>query len=351
MGPDGFDVRLDGTPVGESRAVDTAHHPHLWQRDEIAITLQPSAEHLIEIRSPEELRSAIEFASIALDSAGDPPHRPLCYESILTAERYEEATGVPGVRVDRPHLCVFAPRVHAQIAERLADFMEGTYRKAAELVGGDAVFRFSVEFYPSGHSRGWGGVSGGGTIGYPLEPLERFERLGTRDVRGFVGFTEEMCHVFVNQMGCGGTHEALGRALQEEVIRRVVSSDVADAFWLPEHRQWAETHVAYLAADRQNPDPSSYPWNVLYTRILNDVFLQLRQEYGPDLWTDFFQEIREQDFPLHRAQETERMGVYADLSSELLRRDMRSWFTEQGIDLDSDPPWGWQARTPQTGSP
>jgi hypothetical protein len=48
------------------------------------------------------------------------------------------------------------------------------------------------------------------------------------------------------------------------------------------------------------------------------------------------------DFPLHRAAKTDRMKVYADVFSVLFARDMRKEFTNFGIDLNSDPPWGWQ---------
>jgi hypothetical protein len=60
------------------------------------------------------------------------------------------------------------------------------------------------------------------------------------------------------------------------------------------------------------------------------------------MWRDFFIVLKQMDFPLHRAAKTDRMTVYADVFSVLFARDMRKEFTNFGIDLDSDPPWGWQ---------
>ena len=185
-------------------------------------------------------------------------------------------------------------------------------------------------------------MSGVGTIGYPIESLKRFARFKTTDVRGFAGYTEEMSHGFAEYYKCGGTYEALGMAVQEEVVRKLVSERIADAYWLKEHKQWDDTHKAYLAAGRKNPNPAKYPWNVLYTRILNSLFLRLRNEYGPQMWADFFGVIRQMDYPLHRAKKTERMKVYADIFSVMFDRDMRKEFSDFGIDLNADPPWGWE---------
>ncbi len=113
-------------------------------------------------------------------------------------------------------------------------------------------------------------------------------------------------------------------------------------FWLPEHKQWDETHKAYLAAGRKNPDPEKYPWGVLFTRILNDVFLKLRTEYGDRMWPDFFATVRQMDYPLHRASKTERMRTYAGIFSAMFGRDMGKEFEGFGIDLSADPPWGWE---------
>lgn len=342
MGPDGFEVRVDGVLVGTSQTIDTARYPHMWHRDEFEFRLAPLEEHLIEIRSPPELGSAIQFAGIRLSSPDDDVYRPLCPESIGTLDRYESSIGAPGALIRREHLWVFAPRAHAQTAEELATFLERAHEAMREIFGADMVFTFSVELYPEGHERAWGGLRGEATVGYPLESLVRFSELGTRDVRGFAGFTEEMVHGFKAMFRCHGTYESLGLAVLEEVVRRLVSAEIADRYWHREHAKWDETHRAYLATGRRNPDPQRHPWNVLYTRILNSVFLKMREEYGPEMWPDFFDRLREMDYPLHRARRTELMSVYADLFSELLGRDMRRQFTEWGIDLDADPPWGWQ---------
>ncbi len=342
QGPDRFAVVLDGKVAGMSRLLDTARRPYAWHLDEVAITVGPGKDHVLEIRSLPEYQSAVEFAAIRLSDPKAQPYQPLCYESIGTLERYEAALGAKGCVVSSPHMAVFAPAEHQADARRLSVFLEKSYGEMKALYGIDPVFRFSVEHYPPGHRRGWGGISGQGTIGYTTEALERFARLGATDVRGFAGYTEEMSHGFKAHYRCSGTYEALGVAVQEEVVRRLVSDPVADAFWLPEHRQWDETHRAYLAAGRVNPDPARYPNNVLYTRILNDVFLKLRTEYGPRMWPDFFAEVRRRDYPLHRASKTEYMRVYAAIFTELFKRDMAAELERAGVTLDSDPPWGWQ---------
>jgi hypothetical protein len=345
QGQDKFAVSVGGVAAGESNTIDSDRLPYMWHRDSFLVKMGTGEEHVIEIRSIPEFPSAIELAGIQLASPESADYQPLCYESAGSLERYEKLLGDEGTVIQSAHLWVYAPQKNAVEAKVLAAFLENAYAAMKAEYGTDLMFKFSVEHYPSGTERGWGGISGTGTIGYTTESLERFKELGTTNVRGFAGYVEEMCHAFASQNGCSGTYEALGVAVSEEVSRHLATREVADAFWLPEHKQWNETQKAYLAAGRKNPDPSKYPNRVLYTRILNALFLKLRNEYGERMWPDFFAELRQQDFPLHRAKETERMKVYADIFSAVFKRDMRKEFTDFGIDLDADPPWGWQTRS------
>jgi hypothetical protein len=342
QGPDKFGVKVNGVLVGVSQTVNSAHRPYAWYRDDFVCRLAPRSEHVLEISQLPGFTSAVEFAGVRMDAPDAEDYQPLCYESIGSLERYEKELGAKGAAVKSAHLWVFAPYPDFAKAKALAGFLEEAYAEMKKVYGMDPVFRFSIEHYPKGHNRGWGGISGAGTIGYPTEALQRFARLKASDVRGFAGYTEEMSHGFKAYYKCAGTYEALGVAVQEEVVRQLVSPSVADAFWLPEHEKWNDTYKAYLAAGRNNPNPKKYPWNVLYTRILNSLFLKLRSEYGPGMWTDFFTVIRQMDYPLHRAKKTEQMKTYADIFSVLFGRDMHKEFRDFGIDLDADPPWGWR---------
>jgi len=342
MGPDKFGLKVDGILVGVSQTVDSARRPYAWYRDDFIFNLAPGAEHILEIISLSDFSSAIQFAGIRMAAPEAEDYQPLCYESVGSLQRYQKELGGKGTLAKSAHLWVFAPQRYAADAKELASFLEKAYAKMKKIYGVDTFFKFSVEHYPRGHKRRWGGMGGVGTIGYPIESLKRFAQLKTTDVRGFAGYTEEMSHGFAEYYKCGGTYEALGMAVQEEVVRKLVSERIADAYWLKEHKQWDDTHRAYLAAGRKNPNPAKYPWNVLYTRILNSLFLRLRNEYGPEMWADFFGVIRQMDYPLHRAKKTERMKIYADIFSVLFGRDMHKEFTDFGIDLDADPPWGWE---------
>ena len=344
QGQDKFAVTVDGVPAGESKTIESERMPYAWHRDSFLVKLGPGEEHVVEIKAIPEFPSAIELSGIRLSSPDEPDYQPLCYESAGSLERYEKLLGEKGTVIQSSHLWVFAPQENAVEAKALAALLDKAYAAMKAEYGTDLMFKFSVEHYPSGTERGWGGISGAGTLGYTTESLERFKELSTTNVRGFAGYVEEMCHAFASQNGCAGTYEALGVAVSEEVSRRLVTPAVADAFWLPEHQKWNETQQAYLAAGRKNPDKAKYPNRVLYTRILNALFLKLRNEYGERMWPDFLAELRQQDYPLHRAKDTERMKVYADIFSAIFKRDMRKEFTDFGIDLEADPPWGWQTR-------
>lgn len=342
QGPDKFAVSADGIPAGVSRTLDSQRFPYLWQRDDFTLKLSAGSEHVVEIASIPEFSSAVELAGIRLSLVDAPDYQPLCYESIGSLDAYEESLGAKGIMIDSAHICLFAPKESEAEAKALSAFLEQAYSEMKAIYGMDTLFRFSVEHYPPSHKRGWGGISGKGTIGYTTEALARWKQHGASNWRGFAGYSEEMSHGFKQYYRCDGTYEALGVAVQEDIMRRLVSSKVADDFFLPEHESWDKTHKAYLAAGRKNPDPEKYPWNVLYTRILNDVFLQLRTEYGDRFWPDFFATVRQMEYPLHRAQKTERMKVYADIFSAMFGRDMTKEFEDFGIDLDADPPWGWE---------
>jgi|GEM_PF-1500759 len=342
MGPDKFGVRVDGIPVGVSRTLETEQRPCSWYREEFVFRLGPGADHVVEILSLTDYSSEINFSGFRMSSPDDPVYQPICYDSVGSLKRYEKALGDKGVVVESDHLVVFAPKRDAARARALASFLEEAYDEMVNIYGLHPIFKFCVEHFPPGHERGWGGISGAGTIGYTTEALDRFARMKRRDVRGFAGYTEEMCHGFKDYYRCGGTYEALGVAVQEELLRRLVPARVADAFWGWRHKLCAKTTRAYLEAGRTNPDPEKYPWNVLFTRILNHLFEDLRQEYGPELWTDFFRVIRQMDYPLHRAGKQERMKIYVEIFSTLFGRNMQEEFEEYGIDIDADPPWGWE---------
>jgi len=342
QGIDGFTITVDEKLIGASQSVNSEQKPYAWYRDEFLVHLSSGSEHIVEISSPVGMTSAIEFAGIQMANPESEVYQPLCYESVGSLERYEEQLGAKGVVVKSAHIWVFAPAEFAKEAGLLSSFMEKAYSEMKKIYGMDTLFKFSIEHYPEGHKRGWGGISGQGTIGYTIAALKKFGRLKTSDVRGFAGYTEEMSHGFKAYYKCTGTYEALGVAIQEEIVRRLVPKDVANAFWLAEHKKWEDTYKAYLLAGKKNPDPEKYPWNVFYTRILNHLFLKLRNEYGPKMWEDFFRALRQMDYPLHRAAKTERMKVYADVFSALFGRDMRKEFREFGINLDADPPWGWE---------
>jgi len=130
--------------------------------------------------------------------------------------------------------------------------------------------------------------------------------------------------------------------VQEDVVRLLAKESAANAFWGWRHDQNAKTAKAYVKAGFENPDPKQYAWNILFTRILNHLFLELREEYGPELWPHFFQVIRQMDYPLHGAAKTERMKVYVAIFSTLFGRDVHPEFEKYGIDLECDPPWGWE---------
>jgi len=339
---DRFGVKVDGIDVGQSRIVRSEQRPYAWYRDVFFARLGKGSEHVLEIYSLEAYKSAINFAGFQMADPGTKDYQPLCYESAGSLKQYEKFLGEKGVVVKSSHLWVFAPYKYAARAKALTEVLEEAHQLLSRIYGIQPLFKFSVEHYKKGNERGWGGISGAGTIGYPLESLQNFASLKKKDVRGFAGYTEEMSHGFKDYFRCGGTYEAMGVAVQEEMVRRMVSSRVADAFWGWRHKQCKETAEAYIKAGFKNPDPNKYPWNVLFTRILNHLFLELREEYGSELWTDFFTMIRQMDYPLHRAEKIDRMKVYKKLFTALFGRDMSKEFDKYRIDLNTDPPWGWE---------
>lgn len=103
---------------------------------------------------------------------------------------------------------------------------------------------------------------------------------------------------------------------------------------------WETTYKDWRAAGKKNPDPVKYPWGVLFTRLLNKYFLDLRTAYGPRFWPDFFAEMRKRKYPLFAAKPPERMGIYADVFSAMFKKDMRKEVERFGIEVEADPPWG-----------
>ncbi len=51
--------------------------------------------------------------------------------------------------------------------------------------------------------------------------------------------------------------------------------------------------------------------------------------------------MRRRKYPLFPAARW-RMGIYADVFSAISRKDMRRRFADFGVELDIDPPWGWE---------
>ncbi len=228
QGPDKFAVSIDGIPAGVSRTLDSTRLPYFWQRDNFTVKLAAGSEHVLEIESLPEYSSSVELAGIRLSPVDAGEYQPLCYESIGSLAAYEKALGAKGTMVESAHICVFAPEAYAAEAKTLSAFLEKAYGEMRDIYGMDPLFRFSIEFYPPGHKRGWGGISGMGTIGYTTEALDRWKQYGTGNVRGFAGCTEEMSHGFKSYYKCDGTYEALGVAVQEDIVRTLVSKEIAD---------------------------------------------------------------------------------------------------------------------------
>ena len=88
---------MDGFLVGRSRKVESAHRPYEWTLDELTCRLGRGRRHVVEIRSPEKSRDAIQFTGIQLARADAAPYQPLCYASIGSLEAYEKSLGGPGV--------------------------------------------------------------------------------------------------------------------------------------------------------------------------------------------------------------------------------------------------------------
>lgn len=114
QGPDQFEVYLDGAPMGASRRVDTERRPYMWYRDEFDVALKPGTHHVVELRSPLEVASAIEFGGFRMADPGAGVYLPLGYDSIGSLAQYEKALGAAGTAVETDHLCVFAPQTHAE---------------------------------------------------------------------------------------------------------------------------------------------------------------------------------------------------------------------------------------------
>ena len=164
MGPDKFSVRIDGIPAGVSRTLDTEQRPYSWYREDFVFRLGPGTDHAVEILSLADYPSEINFTGFRMSPPDEADYQPLCYDSVGSLKRYEEAIGEKGTAVESDHLVVFAPRKYAAKAKALASFLEEAYSEMANIYGLHPVFKFAVENYPPGHERGWGGISGAGTI-------------------------------------------------------------------------------------------------------------------------------------------------------------------------------------------
>ncbi len=332
-GPDGFTILVDGIATGSSQRVNTERYPYTWYRSEFFFRMGSEKRHQIQIIPLKGLESALEFSAFQLSEADAPQYLAPCYESLQSLKDYQQKLGKRGALVVTPHIRIFAPADLEKDARELAKDLERAHTSLRALFSLDPIFKTTIEHFPKGHPRGWGGISGVGTIGYPIESLLRYKQMKTRDVRGIAGYTEEMTHGFKEYYRCRGTSEALGVAVQEDLIRKLVNRRTADGYWKSRHLQWQETYDAFIGAGKKNPDLKRFPENIFLTRLLNQFFRQLRNEYGEDLWPDFFKMIRQMDYPFHRAKEGERLGVYADVFSALFGRDIRQDFHEFGIDV------------------
>jgi ankyrin repeat protein/beta-lactamase regulating signal transducer with metallopeptidase domain len=70
LGPDRFQVQLDGRQVSQSPVIKTAQDPYTYYRHQFIATLGAGNEHVLEISSPEKYRdSAIEFSAIEMNNS------------------------------------------------------------------------------------------------------------------------------------------------------------------------------------------------------------------------------------------------------------------------------------------
>lgn len=253
--------------------------------------------------------------------------KPLPKNSIGSLKAYERQIKCSGVLVESEHVSFFAPKSGSAYARLAVPILERAYNELGVLHAGmEPDYRISVEHYPRGHRRNFGGTSGG-TLFYGFENIGRWEDKPGR-VPHVIGYVEEMAHTFDSACGMGAwLKEAFGNYSSQMITPRIAPCRGINGFVEDVARTDAETFDYYMKHNFRLP-PNVTP--NLFDRIYRHLFRMLEPSAKGRLLPRFYEEVKKSGVPETRS-EAEQAYVVAGIFSKVTGRDVSKLFEDCGI--------------------
>lgn len=208
-----------------------------------------------------------------------------------TLPAFEAEIKEPGVLLDSPRICLFAPKRREAEAKVVFPYLVKAYNELHRITGLYTENKMVVYAFPKGNPNVTGGTSGPDSIEYDetcldLASQEEWTKYRVPHVSGSI---EEMAHCFVTASKAKFGWEMTGWSLGIQASTKAANNPKFAADLTATREEQRKTFERYLAAGGRLPD--DVPPNVC-DRIHGWVLYQCERDYGPSFWPDFYAQVR-----------------------------------------------------------
>ena len=205
---------------------------------------------------------------------------------------FEAAIGQPACLLKSEHVYLFAPKPREEAANIVLPYLTKAYDALYAIVGVHTQYIIVVYNFPPGHKDAFGGTSNC-TLWYDDTNLDlaQHEEWNRYRVPHVAGYIEEMAHDFVATTRAQFGWEMVGWSIGATATATVAANPVVVQAVQRTHQGQADTYKRYR--EQRFTFPSDLTPNQV-DRIHAYILWECEQQYGPNFWKDFFQEVQKE---------------------------------------------------------
>jgi len=209
-----------------------------------------------------------------------------------TVREFEKEIAEPAVFLDSKHVCFFAPARKRKEAEIVLEYLTKAYDELHGIVGTHTEYKIAVYAFPKGNPHGWGGTSNC-SIEYDDTNLdfEQHPEWTKHSVPHVSGYIEEMAHNFVHATKAQFGWEMIGWSIGAAVSEKIAGNPILREQIRQTRDEQRRTYSRYI--ENGFVLPADVPANKC-DRIHAWVLWKCETDYDPNLWSDFFREVRKE---------------------------------------------------------
>jgi hypothetical protein len=247
-----------------------------------------------------------------------------------TINEFEKEIAEPAVLLDSKHVCFFAPARKRKEAEIVFGYLTKAYDELYEIVGRHTEYKIAVYAFPKGNPHGWGGTSNC-SIEYDDANLdfEQHSEWTKHSIPHVSGYIEEMAHNFVHATKAQFGWEMVGWSIGAVVSEKVAGNPILREQIRQTRERQRRTYSRYV--ENGFVLPADVPANKC-DRVHGWILWECATDYGPNLWRDFFREIRKEAHALNDPTYPHMTSNAVQISDDDIIRNGRYQITRRCFD-------------------